>query len=95
MNFADVQNTIAQIRAVIALVTSLKSEIIGLVDLAESLFPAQGAGAQRLEAVKHWLTTGFEAAGGTVEVIERAWPVISSVIAAVVNLRKTGAPAAQ
>lgn len=75
----------AQILLVIKTVLSLFPLIIQAVTTVEGLFPASGAGAQKLDAVKAVIQGAYSTATSVETSFESVWPAIQSVIASVVT----------
>lgn len=81
---------ISIIKAIIAILPILRE----LITAAEVLFPAQGAGVQKLELVKTLLQNAYNAATEIEAPFASIWPTVASVIGYVVPLiTKPTAPA--
>lgn len=58
----------------------------GMIQDAESLLPAQGTGAQKLQMVQNWIEGALGFAGHAEEVVKAVWPKLEPVIATLVTL---------
>ena len=69
---------------IIKTVLGLLPVVVEAVKAIETALPESGAGAQKLEIIKATLSSAYEVANDTVASFESIWPVLSSMIAAIV-----------
>lgn len=82
----------AQILAILSLITTLLPMVVQMVDAVEKALPEKGQGAQKLEMVRSMLEAAVAASGNLGLAFAQVWPAVQGVVGAVVAARNaTGA----
>ncbi len=83
---AAVQSDIAAVEAIAAAGEAAANLVPTLINQAETLFPAKGAGVQKLEFVKGWFTNILTAIGHDLPIVEAMWAKTEPVVGLIVTL---------
>lgn len=89
MDFSAITTALKQFEDIMGIVKGMTPALGSMIDSAELAITGSKQGAAKLELVKQYANTAFQLLGETLVTFEQVWPMLQTLISAVVAFRNT------